>query len=84
MVQREKISDYLLNAAHPDNNGKAEFFETFGFHLDDWETLAKAMRQMALSGEVITSLETAHGLNSRRCDGNSVRQIAESADGLDR
>ena len=62
LVQREKITDYLLNAAHPDNNGKAEFFESFGFRSDDWKTLAKAMRQMTLGGEVITSLDTSHGV----------------------
>jgi len=27
-VEREKIVDYLLNPAHPDNGGKAEFFGT--------------------------------------------------------
>jgi hypothetical protein len=26
-VEREKISDYLLNPAHPENGGKAAFFE---------------------------------------------------------
>ena len=46
-MQPEKIDDYLLNAAHPDNNGKAELFETFGFHSRDWGTLARAMCQMA-------------------------------------
>lgn len=62
LVQREKLTNYLLNAAHPDNNGKAEFFESFGFRLDDWETLAKAIRGTALDGEVIQHLETLHGV----------------------
>ena len=62
LIQREKIADYLLNAAHPDNNGKAEFFESFGFRLADWETLVKAFRQAALDGEVIQHLETWHGV----------------------
>jgi len=26
VVEREKIVGYLLNPAHPDNGGKAEFF----------------------------------------------------------
>jgi len=56
-----KLTDYLLNAAHPDNNGKAEFFEAFGFRLDDGETLAKAFRRAAMEGEVIQHLETSHG-----------------------
>ena len=50
LIQREKIADYLLNASHPDNNGKAEFFESFGFRLDARETLAKAIRRAALDG----------------------------------
>lgn len=62
LVQREKIADYLLNATHPDNNGKAEFFESFGFHVDAWETLAKAFARAALDGEVIQHLETSHGV----------------------
>ena len=62
LVQREKIADYLLNAAHPDNNGKAEFFESFGFRRDDWETLAKSFRRAALDGEAIQHLETSHGV----------------------
>ena len=62
LIQREKIADYLLNAAQPDNNGKAEFFESFGFRLDHWETLAIAFRRAALDGEVIQNLETSHGV----------------------
>ena len=62
LVQQEKIADYLLNAAHPDNNGKAEFFESFGFRLDNWKALAKAFRRAALEGEVIQHLETLHGV----------------------
>ena len=62
LIQREKIADYLLNVAHPDNNGKAELFESFGFCLNDWETLAKAFRRAALDGEVIQHLETSHGV----------------------
>ncbi len=62
LVQREKLTNYLLNAAHPDNNGKAEFLEAFGFRWDDWETLAKAFRRAALGGEVVQLMETSHGL----------------------
>ena len=62
LIQREKITNYLLNATHPDNNGKAEFFESFGFRQDDWETLAKAFRQAAVRGKMIQHLETLHGV----------------------
>ena len=36
VVAREKIADYLLNAAHPDNGGKAQFFERLGFRRKEW------------------------------------------------
>ena len=31
LVAREKVTDYLLNPAHPDSGGKAEFFHSLGF-----------------------------------------------------
>ena len=31
VVERHKVVGYLLNSAHPDNGGKARFFESFGF-----------------------------------------------------
>ncbi len=31
VVEREKITAYLLNPAHPDNGGKAAFFRLLGF-----------------------------------------------------
>jgi len=31
VVDREKIEEYVLNAAHPDNGGKAAFFLALGF-----------------------------------------------------
>ena len=46
VVEREKIEDYLLNAAHPDNGGKAAFFEGLGFRREKWEMLAKALQRL--------------------------------------
>ncbi len=61
VVTREKIVDYLLNPAHPDNGGKAAFFEGLGFRRDKWETLAKALQTMAAQAEVTQSIESPHG-----------------------
>jgi hypothetical protein len=61
VVSREKVADYLLNAAHPDNGGKAEFFERHGFRREIWEALATALKNLAVDGEVIFSGESAHG-----------------------
>ena len=61
VVSREKVADYLLTTAHPDNGGKAEFFERHGFHRDEWEVLAAALKHLAVNGEVIFIGETLHG-----------------------
>ena len=47
VVEREKIADYLFNAAHPDNGGKAAFFLALGFRQEEWQTLAAAFRRLA-------------------------------------
>jgi hypothetical protein len=60
-VDREKITDYLLNREHPDNGGKADFFLALGFHTDDWRTFAVALRNLAQQSAVTQSLESMHG-----------------------
>jgi len=61
VVEREKLADYLLNPAHPDNGGKAAFFEGLGFRRDQWETLARALRVLAGEAEVTQSMTSLHG-----------------------
>jgi len=61
IVERKKIVDYLLNPAHPDNGGKASFFMALGFRREDWEMLADALRQVALTSTVTQHMETVHG-----------------------
>ena len=60
-VAREKVADYLLNAAHPDNGGKAEFFTRLGFRREQWETLATALQVLARTAEVTRATESPHG-----------------------
>lgn len=60
-VDKEKITDYLLNVAHPDNGGKAAFFQGLGFKSDDWQLLATAFRTLAKTGEVRNSMDSPHG-----------------------
>jgi hypothetical protein len=50
VVEQEKIVAYLLNPTHPDNGGKATFFQMLGFELDKWSELATALRQLAPHG----------------------------------
>ena len=61
VVSREKVADYLLNPAHPDNGGKAEFFDKLGFRREEWETLAAAFRILTQTTDVAGSMESPHG-----------------------
>jgi hypothetical protein len=61
VVEREKIVEYLLNPAHPDNGGKAAFFLGLGYNQDDWSSLAAALCRLAVATEVGKSIETVHG-----------------------
>jgi hypothetical protein len=63
-VDRSKIVDYLLNEAHPDNGGKAQFFMSCGFSPEHPELLAEALRHVAKEGEVVRRMESAHGEKS--------------------
>jgi uncharacterized protein DUF6883 len=60
-VDRSKIVEYLLNRAHPDNGGKAEFFLALGFRISDWEAMAAALRMLAMNSPVSRSMESPHG-----------------------
>jgi len=61
VVERHKVVDYLLNSAHPDNGGKAQFFESIGFSVDVPELLIDALRSVAQTGEVVESVKSSHG-----------------------
>lgn len=61
VIEREKIVEYLLNAKHPDNGGKAQFFESLGFRRSEWKTLAAAFRALASKSPVAQSTKSPHG-----------------------
>ena len=61
-VDREKITEYLLNDAHPDNGGKALFFIALGFSREEWLTLANALLKLVYESEVAISMESSHGI----------------------
>lgn len=61
VVEREKIVAYLLNPLHPDNGGKAAFFQNLGFKRDGWAALATALRTLAMTGELAKTVESVHG-----------------------
>jgi hypothetical protein len=61
LSRQEKLSAYLLNAAHPDNGGKAAFFLSLGFSREDWSTLAAALRDLASRSEIGETFASPHG-----------------------
>jgi hypothetical protein len=61
IVEREKIADYLLNAAHRYGASKARFFAEFGFRIENWEQLADALREHGRTHEVTSQQETGFG-----------------------
>ena len=61
IVEQEKICDYLLDPAHPDNGGKAAFFLSHGFSREEWFALATAFLGLAMVAEVTRNLESQHG-----------------------
>ena len=61
LVERAKITDYLLNPAHRYGASKARFFAGFGFRLESWEVLAVALREHGQKHEVAKVKETGFG-----------------------
>jgi hypothetical protein len=61
LVEQEKICGYLLNPAHPDNGGKADFFAALGFQIKDWQALAAALRDLAQRAPVVKRMASPHG-----------------------
>jgi hypothetical protein len=61
VVEHEKVRDYLLNPAHPDGFGKAEFYTAMGFRRETWQVLAGALRQVAVNSPVTKSMTSIHG-----------------------
>ena len=61
VVDRLKVVEYLLNAAHPDNGGKAAFFQALGFTSQRWEILAAALQSLAQAVTPVTTTESPYG-----------------------
>ncbi|OLE53085.1 MAG: hypothetical protein AUG51_14880 [Acidobacteria bacterium 13_1_20CM_3_53_8] len=61
VVEREKITGYLLNTEHLYGASKARFFSQFGFRSTDWETMVQALREHGQHYEVSRTRETFFG-----------------------
>jgi hypothetical protein len=64
-----KVRDFILNAAHPDNKGRAVFFVGFGFAQQQCEILRDALLAHPLSNAVFRATTTGFGARYRvRCN----------------
>ena len=61
VVEREKITEYLLNESHRYGANKARFFGAFGFRTEDWVTFAEALREHSQIHDVKKVRETGFG-----------------------
>lgn len=61
VVDRKKVANYLLNAAHRYGASKARFFTQFGFRMEAWEQLAQALLEHGQMNEVTRTRETGFG-----------------------
>jgi hypothetical protein len=61
VVERAKITDYLLNSEHRYGASKARFFAQFGFRAESWEELALALREHGRQNEVSRVTPTGFG-----------------------
>ena len=59
--EREKLVEYLLNRTHRHGASKAQFFASFGFTLENWESLAAALRDHGQRCEVARTRVTGFG-----------------------
>ena len=75
MVQREKVTRYLLSTTNPPDESKPDFFLRFGFSADNWQAFAEALILQGASHEVVKIDETVYGLRY------NVHGIIETPDG---
>jgi hypothetical protein len=63
VVPGRKVTHYLLSTTHRDGQHKAAFFRSFGFKLEGWEELAKALLEHARRHEIVEVVPTPFGRN---------------------
>lgn len=64
-VAVEKVRDYLLSRDHPDNDGKAGFFELFGFARERWSELQASLIAHPATNDVVRVVPAGDGIRYR-------------------
>ncbi len=60
-IPEAKLSSYLLNHAHPQNKGKAQFFNLAGYNLTTINSLRKTLLAFACLGAVTSEQPNQEG-----------------------
>lgn len=61
VVDRSKISDYLLSESHAVGRFKASFFVALGYSAGGWEVLAIDLRRHAVENDALATEANAYG-----------------------
>ncbi len=61
IVDQRKVIEYLLSSSHPDGWAKAEFFGAFGFKAENWQVLARALKEHCGKNSVTKVVESEYG-----------------------
>jgi hypothetical protein len=61
IVERRKITEYLLSTSHPVGRAKAAFFRRFGFHIPAWTELRDGLLDHARSSHIVSASDTPFG-----------------------
>ena len=61
VIDRSKVSDYLLSESHPIGRFKTPFFTALGYSAETWEALAGDLRNHAMEGEASATEANAYG-----------------------
>ncbi len=94
-IDERKIREYLLLTSHPVGRFKAKFFATLRFGPGNWQMLAKAIDQVAATGDAELVQDSKYGrkylvqgaltgLKGRSAeavsDGSSEREVTRPAE----
>ena len=65
VIERRKLTDYLLSPTHDTGRFKAEFFHQLGYRAGSWRTLERDLRKLILSSGVTESRRSRWGQKFR-------------------
>jgi len=61
IIEKSKITDYLLNINHQRGGSKAKMLINYGYSLENWQQLESDIRKFHLNAEVSIIKETPYG-----------------------